>query len=300
MPDNIFITVFTPAYNRAALLINLYNSLLLQNYDHFEWIIVDDGSKDDTREIVQGFISEQKIRISYFKQDNAGKHIAINKGVALAGGEFFFIVDSDDYLLPEALSSVNDAWHSVPEASKENCAGISGLRVHTDGTVIGGDVNYSVLDADTITYRFKLNVPGDKAEAYRTQVLRMYPFPEFRDERFCPEALVWNRIALTHFLRHINKPLYVCEYLNEGLTSQIAKVRVNSPGASLLYYSELANNRNISLKEKIKAVINFWRFSFYEHKTSFRQKLTQIGHIWAILFYPLALPFFFKERKLKN
>lgn len=299
MPDNKLITVFTPAYNRAHLLSKLYNSLTEQNFTSFEWLVVDDGSTDNTTEVIREYIEENKIAIRYFHQNNSGKHIAINKGVSEAKSTLFFIVDSDDYLLPGALSDIYEAWSNLPKEKLERCAGISGLRVHPDGKIIGGEVDYSVLDMDTITYRFSLKIQGDKAEAYRTDLLKMFPFPQFEGEKFCPEALIWNRVAKTYFLRHINKPLYVCEYLNEGLTSQIIKVRVNSPKSSLLYYSELANNNRISFAERVKAVVNFWRFSFYD-TTTFHFKRNQVKHKWAIFFYPLALLFFLKEKELKD
>ena len=100
------ITVFTPTYNRGYIIEKLYNSLVSQNYNEFEWLIVDDGSTDQTQELISNFITKGFIDIRYFKQENGGKHRAINKGVKLAKGELFFIVDSDDYLSNNALDRV--------------------------------------------------------------------------------------------------------------------------------------------------------------------------------------------------
>lgn len=97
------ITVFTPTYNRKDELINLYKSLLEQEFKDFEWVIVDDGSKDNTEETVKNFIKENKIKINYYKQENKGKSLAHNKGVELAQGEYFVGIDSDDIFAQDAL-----------------------------------------------------------------------------------------------------------------------------------------------------------------------------------------------------
>ena len=115
-------TVFTPTYNRARLLKRLYESLKEQSDKDFEWIIVDDGSKDNTEEVVQGFIKEKSIPIKYLKKENEGKHIAINVGCDMAEGELFFIVDSDDYIPKEAIEEVKRDWKKY-----RNNTGIAGL-----------------------------------------------------------------------------------------------------------------------------------------------------------------------------
>ncbi len=106
------ITIFTATFNRAYIIKNLYDSLVGQRYVNFEWIIVDDGSTDTTEEIVQTFIKDDKIAIQYIKQSNKGKHFAINKGVSLASGELFFIVDSDDKLPENSLELIVNQ-HSI-------------------------------------------------------------------------------------------------------------------------------------------------------------------------------------------
>ena len=101
------ITVFTPSFNRAHLLSRLYDSLLKQTTNDFEWLIVDDGSTDDTETKVEEFINKGELPIRYYKQQNGGKHRAINTGVQLASGELFFIVDSDDGLVHDCIQKVS-------------------------------------------------------------------------------------------------------------------------------------------------------------------------------------------------
>ena len=120
------VTVFTPTYNRAYTLERLYNSLVEQTNNSFVWLIVDDGSTDNTAQLVNKFIAENKINIQYHCQENAGKSQAHNKGVALCETELFVCVDSDDYLAPNAIERVTHHWNYAK--SLENCIGIFALR----------------------------------------------------------------------------------------------------------------------------------------------------------------------------
>lgn len=257
------ITIFTPTYNRAYSLPSLYASLCAQTNKDFEWLIVDDGSTDATEELVKRFkalqlLESSSFEIRYFKQENRGKHCAINYGVAEAAGELFFIVDSDDKLTNDATEWIQNCFDGIRE--DEKFAGISGIRITPDGNRIGGSMKYEVLDTDAVSLRFRDGIDGDMAEIYRLDILRKFPFPVFGNERFCPEALVWNRIAKEYKLRYLNHGIYVCEYLPDGLTAKIVKIRHESPMASMSYYAELFHCK-IPCMQKIKAAINFWRFA---------------------------------------
>ena len=126
---------------------------------------------------------------------------------------------------------------------------------------LSNHINIGYIDATTRDVRFKLKVDGDMKEVFRTSVLREFPFPEINGERFCPEVLVWNRIASKYKLRHINKIIYLVEYQQDGITSAITRSRVNSPIASTMTYAEMLDY-DISLKWKIRSVINYWRFRY--------------------------------------
>lgn len=252
------VTVFTPTYNRAYIISKLYESLCRQTSKGFEWLIVDDGSTDNTESLIKSYILENKITIRYFRQKNGGKHRAINKGVEYANGELFFIVDSDDKVTEEAVEWINGT--ALPIMEDDSFAGLSGIRIYPDGTKIGGGADFGTVDTDTFDLRYRRKIKGDLAEVFKTDILRKYPFPEFENERFCPEALVWNRIAKRYKLRYVHKGIYICEYLQDGLTSKITKIRRNSPKASVTYYSELYHS-NIPFLQKVKAAINFHRFA---------------------------------------
>ena len=286
------LTIFTPTYNRGYLLHKLYDSLIQQTSYDFEWIIVDDGSSDNTHKLINSFISERIISIQYFKQLNGGKHRAINKGVQLAKGELFFIVDSDDYLHPNAVEEILRYYLQIK--GDIAFAGVCGLKYYPSGERIGGVFPFSVLDCTFTDLRYKYKIKGDMAEVFKTVVLREYPFPEIDREKFCPEALVWNRISKKYKLRYFNSGIYLCAYLPDGLTAKIAKLRMESPKASMLYYSELFK-MNIPSFQKIKAAINFWRFSFCSDE-SFFYKINQIGCI-ALCMYPLGFLFHIRDNR---
>lgn len=291
------ISVFTPAYNRSTYLGRLYQSLLRQSNTDFEWIIVDDGSTDDTQETVAGLIAENKIAIKYCKQINSGKHIAINKGLSLASGILFFIVDSDDYLTDDSLAKIWLYWNKLtlhPDLS--SFAGLCGTKIFEDGSVIGGENTYSVLELTMFDYRYRKNIKGDKAEVFITEVLRKFPFPVISDERFCSEVLVWNRLSTSYKLLFFNEPIYIAEYLEGGLTHSSLKVRIKNPKYTTLVYKEMSNYSELPILTRIKSVINYWRFSFYIKETLFK-KNNFLQFKLGVLLYPLGLLMYFNDQR---
>ena len=257
----MLITVFTPAYNRAHLLPKLYESLVRQAFDGFEWVVVDDGSEDNTQDVISELTARNETRfpVRYFRQQNGGKHRAINRGVREAQGELFLILDSDDTLPDNSLETIAYYYNQIREDN--TFGGVCGYMAHHDGTVIGRGNDDKVLDTDSISLRYKYNVEGDMCEVFRTSVLKEFPFPEIDGERFCPEALVWNRIAQKYKLRVFHEVIYYRDYLEGGLTDKIVRIRMKSPTASMMTYAEL-NRCEIPFMQKTKAAINYWRFRF--------------------------------------
>ena len=256
--NSTLITIFTPSYNRAYTLPRLYESLCAQTDKDFEWLIVDDGSTDETEDVVKNFISEGKIIIRYYHKTNGGKHTAINFGVNEARGHLFFIVDSDDRLADFAIEWIKRT--AAPIMLDKAFAGISGVCTYPNGHKVGGNDDFGTVDANAIDIRTKHFVTGDLAEVFKTDVLRHFPFPVFEGEKFCPEALVWNRIAQKHVLRYTDCGIYICEYLDDGLTAKIVKIRRNSPKSTMTCYAEQFHY-DIPLRLKIRTAINFHRFS---------------------------------------
>lgn len=255
-----FITILTPTYNRASLLPRLFDSLLRQTNKAFEWIVVDDGSTDDTREVVANLKEKcgGAFPMGYVYKANGGKHMAINIGAERARGELLFIADSDDLLIDDALETVANSWHDISD--DKSFAGIAGLDIAMDTReVIGSGLPQEHIDCNAIDIRYRHHVTGDMKEVFRTEVLREFPFPEFAGERFCPEQLVWFRMARRYRLRYINKPIYIADYQPDGITAGITRARMRNPSASMLTYAELTECP-VPFLVKVKAAINFWRF----------------------------------------
>lgn len=209
------ITILTPTYNRAYRLDTLYQSLIRQTCKDFEWIIVDDGSTDRTRALFEGW-NKDGISIQYIYKENGGKHTAVNVGVNVAKGDFIFIVDSDDYLIENAIEKVCDWTREIEDDA--NFAGVSGLRGYSRDKCIGEHPKKDYVDCTNLE-RKKYSLRGDKAEIYRRSILLKYPFPEFPGEHFLPEDIVWNAIAADEYkLRWHNEIIYIGEYLPDGLT----------------------------------------------------------------------------------
>ena len=255
----MLITIFTPTYNRRHLLGNLFDSLCQQTKIDFEWIIVDDGSSDGTEELIMSFLENKlAFTLTYVKQQNAGKHIAINNGVKIAKGELFFIVDSDDFLPNFAIEKIIEQWGNVK--SMTNFIGVVGNKCLKNGQTVGNPA-YQTLDCSPTDFRFRYKEKGDKAEVIKTSIFLENPFPTTANEKFCPEAIFFNRLT-DYKLRYFNDNIYYCEYLEDGLSANSIKIRKESPINTSLCYREMTN-LNISFDEKMKAAVNFYRFARY-------------------------------------
>ena len=229
MKDEITITVFTPTYNRGYIIANLYKSLLAQEDKNFEWLIVDDDSNDNTEELVKAWMGEAPFRIRYHRQPHGGKHRAINWGVSHTDSELFFIVDSDDILTSDAIMMIRKFHAPIRHmkfAGLSFCLGhlsdAHGYQIDAQGAkTVGGEPKFdkdSYVDATNFE-RGKYGLLGDKAEVYRTEILRQYPFPAFDGEDFLTEGTVWNKIAADGLkLRWVNRIIYLCEYREDGLS----------------------------------------------------------------------------------
>lgn len=259
------ITIFTPSYNRAYILNQLYQSLCQQSSQDFEWLIVDDGSTDKTKELVESFINEKKITIHYFYQKNGGKHRAINSGVQKAKGELFFIVDSDDFLTVDAIETVKKEWNEI--TNKTSYAGLCLRRIHIKSDkVFGKKFPLQKFDSNSLDLAFTLGITGEKAVIFQTQILKQYPFPELNGEKFIPEALIWYRIAHSGLLlRCIDKGIYRCEYLPDGLSKNFTSNLKNNPNGFLLFYVDTLSYKKIPFfPVKIKSLVRIAQCYFYK------------------------------------
>lgn len=221
------LTIFTPTYNRAYILPCLYNSLCKQTCTKFEWLIVDDGSSDNTEELVNSWIGENKICIRYFKQKNGGKQRAHNLGVEKCNTELFVCVDSDDYVVPTFVELHLKRWDEVKMDS--SIGGIISLQGHEDGTPMG---TYFPKDIDktTLTLLYtKLRFRGDATLMHRTQLLKEHPFIVEEGEKFIGEGYVYYQIDQNYQLALLPQILMIKEYLPDGYTKNVRKITKENP-----------------------------------------------------------------------
>lgn len=288
------ITIFTPTYNRENTLKRLYNSLLSQTITDFEWLIVDDGSIDNTESLIEGFIKEKKLDIIYHKQQNGGKHRAINKGLEYARGEYFFIVDSDDYLLDSSLETINKYYEQIKDDA--SILGVTGFRGYPDGRVLGGKMfPEQITDSNLIERREKFGVTADMAHVIKTAIFKKFLFPEIHGENFVAESIVWNRMSVHFKMRYFNEIIYICEYLEGGLSYNSIKNRRKNPKYATLLYKELVNNPKTNFSLKIKSLINYWRFALCKTFNVFKLQTEIKNFPISVITMPIGFLFYFKD-----
>lgn len=222
------LTILTPTYNRGGVLPQLYDSLKNQTCKDFEWVIVDDGSKDDTQEVVKAWLSDADFPIRYFFKENGGKHTALNYAVKKIESELTFIVDSDDTLKEDAIETVL-RYHRRYE-DEENICGYTFLRAYPDGKVNGKEFVPNERVASYTEARVNSDdTMADKAEVFKTECLREFTFPEYQGEKFLGEDIVWVRMARKYMMVHINKAIYIGNYQDDGLTKNRRLNNIKSP-----------------------------------------------------------------------
>ncbi len=286
------ITVFTPTYNREKELNRLYNSLLNQNYDDFEWLVVDDGSTDNTEELIKKFKEENKIQINYYKVENGGKSKAFNYAVEKAKGECFFCIDSDDYLIDNILLKVNELFNTIK--NNESIAGLGFLvKKHGTDEIVGTNFpKEKMIDTYTNIYH-KYKVQGDKQLIFKTNILKEFPFPIINKEKFVPEALVFNRISKKYDMLFINIPSTYKEYMDNGYSANYFNLVKKNPNGNMLYLKEL-----YEIEPTLYNVAAYDLFGIYS-KTKFKDIVkNHPSKIKAFLMYiPACIKYIQKERK---
>ena len=269
------ITVFTPTYNRAYILPKLYESLCHQTCKDFEWLIVDDGSTDETEDLLSKWKKENFINLNFIKRENDGKSTAINLGVQIAKGKLFFIVDSDDFLTDDAIQKISCDEKLIE--TKKIAFSVAGFcyrrRNYRTGEVIASsDVSLPEM-ASSLELAFKYHQAGDKAEVFYTEILKKFPFPKIENNKFVPEALIWYRISAAGFKLIIKDcAIYNCDYISDGYTKNFNRnLKNNSKGFSL-FYKECLSYKEIPFFTKCKYLIRFFQCQLFSIQKKLRKE----------------------------
>ena len=211
-------SIITPSYNRAAYLPRIYDSLCQQKDIDFEWVIIHDGSTDNTRGVVSEFPKIFEIKYAY--QNNAGKPSAMNLGTQMANSYISVSFDSDDILCRDVLKTVWSYFDINTGKFEHDCVCISGLCKYENGDIIGKIFPYDYYISDHIRYRHNKGLRGDKLEFVLTSVLKNYPFPIFNNEKNIAPGILMIRMALSHKTLYINHVFAEKQFLPGGLSTQ--------------------------------------------------------------------------------
>ena len=289
-------TVFTPTFNRAHTLHRVYSSLQAQIFRDFEWLIVDDGSTDGTRELVARWQETSDFPIRYVWQENAGKHKAFNRGVQEARGQLFLTLDSDDACVPEALARFKFYWDSIPADRRESFSAVTCLCQDVHGELVGDGLPAGVLDSNALEIKYKYRIRGERWGFHRTDVLKRFPFDESSEMGTMP----WGRIARHFKTRYVNEALRIY-YQDDPEVSLSRARRVRNALTGVFRYREVLNAEIAwfwhAPQEFVRLAVHYLRVSSRCRISPFEQ-LRKLKHKLAILLVLAAFPVgYFKHRR---
>ena len=246
------IAIFTPTYNRKELLKRCYMSLAAQTDKNFEWLVIDDGSTDDTKDYINSVRKKSDFEISYYYQKNGGKYIAFNCAVKECKLDYMLLLDSDDMLTESAIEILNRKCKMIKNL--DSVCGIIGNCGHIGKNGVVGSKIPRLRFASGLDLYQRMNFHGDTMRLYKTSVLKKYPFPEINGEKFMPENVIFDRIDQKYKMLVIPEVLYLCEYQKSGLSNNIDKVRIENPIGYSLSLKSTAETA-LSLKKKFGVTV---------------------------------------------
>ena len=287
-------TVFTPTFNRKELLEKLYKSLQKQTFKDFEWLIVDDGSTDGTKEKVEEFLSEKKLEIKYYFKENGGKQRAYNFATEKANGELFICLDSDDEYVENGLEIILRYWKKYEKNS--DIAGMGYLSTYPNREIIGSSFPEKEMISTQFEIYNKYGVKGDKGLMFRTEIIKKYKFPVFEDEKFITEAVVYNRICEKYKMVYVNEKIEIKEYQEDGLTAKYNNLLLKNPKGQALYHNEI-NSQKLTFKQKILNNAVYYKFckvAGYGFSKIYKECYNKMGLIISL---PVGMYMYWKGKK---
>ncbi|WP_174734329.1 glycosyltransferase family 2 protein [Mesobacillus harenae] len=259
------ITVFTPTYNRAHTINRTYKSLCNQTCKEFIWLIIDDGSSDNTRELVEQWINEDIIQIQYIYKENGGMHTAHNTAYNNISTELNICIDSDDQIAENAIDTILTFWEKYGD---ETYAGLVGLDATLDGRLIGKGFPDNLKDTTLSSY-YATGGKGDKKLVYRTDVIKRYQdYPEYKGERLVPLGVKYTLIDQDYKLLILNEVLCYVEYQDTGSSNTIFKQYIESP-KGFSYARKINMVYGATLKKRFLSCIHYVSSSIFEHNKEF-------------------------------
>lgn len=250
------LTVFTPAYNRAYTIHKCYESLKRQTCKDFEWLIIDDGSTDNTKELVDKWMKEKNdFKIRYIYQKNQGMHGAHNTAYENINTELNVCIDSDDYMPDNAVEKIKEAWEKV--RGNKKISGLAGLDAYENNEIIGDKFPNDLKQSTLFDFFYNKGITGDKKLVYRTELTKKYPYPVFEGEKYVGLAYKYYKLDQKYELSLINEVLCIVEYMDDGSSKNMLRQYRNNPKGWCFYRLENLKIPNTAFKYKLKEYIHY-------------------------------------------
>lgn len=283
------LSILTATYNRAKYLSRLYNSIKI-NLDrdiYLEWIIIDDGSSDETKEIIQSFIKENKFEIKYAYQENQGKMVAINKAVNIATGEFIVDCDSDDYFTIDSFKIIKENVNKI--LNNNNYYGLVFLKKEENGNISGK--KFKTQNSTTMfDLYFKYDIQGEKVIVYNSEIRKKYHHEIEKNEKFVTEARMYHKMDEKYKLIPVNEAIEQGGYRDDGYTKNIKKVFKENPYGYYMYFKELMEKdmKGVIFKKRLYIIKHFILFCYLTNNRFnvkfIKDKFNKL--LYCILYFP--------------
>ena len=299
-------TVFTPVYNGQNTIQRVYNSLVQQDFTDFEWLVIDDGSTDDTPGVIRKMMKEATFKIRFFQQGNMHKFYSLLRGIELAEGEFFLVADADDEFRHDTLSRLYTAYKSLPANEQQELIGVNCLANDSSNRLVGDPYPFNNMISDHNEMRYKYKVKGEKWGMQKTEILKYFKFPvEYFNNGSIPEGILWSRVSDTgRKILFINETLRT--YHNEKnrisiSTGAKANLKLNSFGSMEALKYELNNQFKyfkLNPWHFVKSTVLYTEACTYQKLNPFRQAALLKGNAKIIywMLFPLSKLFYLSRK----
>ncbi|MEK3725218.1 glycosyltransferase family 2 protein [Paenibacillus sp. FSL H8-0034] len=282
------LTVFTPTYNRAYCLHICYESLKRQTIPDFTWLIIDDGSTDHTKELVESWMSEKAVQIRYHWQHNQGMHGAHNTAYELIDTELNVCIDSDDYMPDDAVEKILRFWD---QHGSDKVSGLIGLDSYTDGRIIGSRLPDHLKCSTLFDLNNRQHVTGDKKLVYRTELTKQYPYPLFNNEKYVGLAYKYYMLDQQYEMLLMNEVICCVDYLPDGSSMNMLSQYLRNPRGFAFYRRELMKHPFAGLLFKFRQSIHYVSSSLISKNRRFMSETP--CKLLTLLAIPLGIMFYY-------
>lgn len=291
------LSILTATYNRANYLPKLYESIK-ENLKYKitpEWIIVDDGSTDETKNIVEEFIKENRIIIKYMYQKNSGKMSAINEAAKIATGDLIVDCDSDDFFSDNGFEIIQKNAEKL--LKDEELYGMAFLKKEENGKISGKEFSQKEYKTTMLDLYFKEDIGGEKIIVYNSKIRKMYSHQLEHNEKFITEARMYHKMDEKYKLLAINEVVEIGSYIEDGYTKNINKTFKENPYGYYMYFKELLqkNMKDVKFSKRLYVIKHYILFG-YLTKNRFNVNLIK-DRLNKLLYIILYFPGIMKSRR---